>query len=270
MYAPAHSTRLAYQRAGSGTPVVLLHGLADSGDLWRHQRPALAERHDVVAIDLPGHGASPPISGRTTLADMADAVAAIIEGLSLIRPVVVGLSMGGGVAQALAVARPDLVRALVLVSTSSEFPPATRERFLRRAERAERDGMAAVVEETVPRWFTPEFSAEHPDEVARTRATVLATDPSSFAVASRANAERHLTSRLSSISCPVLFVGGLRDPADPERALQIYRREIPALRWHLLPEASHLVPVEQPEALTTILTTFLADLGEDHQPGGHR
>lgn len=251
-------------------PVVLLHGLGDSGDLWRHQRAALAERYDVVAVDLPGHGASPPIAGRTNLEEMARSVAATADELGLVRPVFVGLSMGGGVAQTLAVTRPDLVRALALVSTSSEFRSATRERFLARADRAEREGMAAVVDETVPRWFTPTFGTEHPDEVERTRATVLATDPASFAAASRANAERNLTARLRSIACPVLFVAGDRDPADPERALRIYRREIPTLRWHLLPDASHLVPVERPAAFTHILTTFLADIDGDQQPGGHR
>lgn len=249
---------------------MLLHGLADSHDLWRHQRAVLAKRHDVVAIDLPGHGGSPAIVGPISLAAMADAVAASIDQLGVRRPVVVGLSMGGGVAQALAIGRPDLVGALVLVSTSSEFPPATRDRFLRRAERAEREGMAAVVDETVLRWFTVSFMAEHPEEVARTRATVLATDPASFAAASRANADRRLTSGLSSIACPVLFVGGAQDPADPERALAIYRRELPALRWQIVPDASHLVPVERPAIFATHLTDFIAEIGDDTQPGGLR
>jgi pimeloyl-ACP methyl ester carboxylesterase len=168
--------------------------------------------------------------------------------------------MGGGIAQQLVLDAPDRVEALVLVSTSPVFPPATRERFLTRAARAERDGMAAVVDETVPRWFTPEWAAAHPDEVERTRATVLATDPVSFARASRANAERDLLDRLPTIRQPVLFVAGLEDPADARRAAMQYVAGLQDVAIHLLPGVSHLVPVEAPDRLRRIVAGFLGGL----------
>ena len=189
----------------------------------------------------------------------------LIEALGLERPTLVGLSMGGGVAQYVAIASPGLLRGLVLVSTSPVHPEPTRRRFLDRAETAEREGMAAVVDATVPRWFTPDWAAAHPDEMEATRRTVLATDPVQFARASRANAARDCVDGLASIDCPVLFVGGLDDPADPERAVAIYRREIRDLTVELLPGVSHLVPVEAADRFGTILEAFLDRL--DGGPG---
>lgn len=272
LYAPGNPSRLWYRQDGSGLPVLLLHGLGDTHDLWRHQIPALASQYRVVTMDLRGHGRSDLGGTPFDLVTMAGDVRRTIGTLQLGEPVVVvGLSMGGGVAQALAIRNPRLVRALVLVSTSSEFPDTTRQRFLSRAALAEREGMAAVVDATVSRWFTRSFAERHPDEVERTRRSVLAIDPAAFAAASRANADRNLTAALRSIKCPVLFVGGATDPADPARALTIYRRELPDLQWEIIPDTAHLVPIEAPDTFTAILLRFLRDVEQANQRrGGER
>jgi pimeloyl-ACP methyl ester carboxylesterase len=127
--------------------------------------------------------------------------------------------------------------------------------------------MAAVVDATVPRWFTPAFTQLHPEEVERTRHAVLAIDPAAFAVASRANAMRDLTARLGEIRCPVLFVGGSDDPARPQRALDIYRLALPDLRAEVVEGTSHLVPVEAPDRFNAVLLAFLAELDADHDEG---
>jgi 3-oxoadipate enol-lactonase len=239
---------------------VLLHGLGDSHDLWRHQMDALATGHRVIAFDLRGHGRSPLGQADFDLGQMAGDVRAMLDELGIARAMLVGLSMGGGVAQTLAIAEPERALGLVLVSTSSEFPDATQRRFLDRAARAEEGGMAAVVDETVPRWFTPAFTADHPDEVERTRRTVLAIDPAAFAAASRANARRNLTRDLHRIRCPIQFVGGSMDPADPERALGIYRRELPDVRAEIVDGVSHLLPVEAPATFNRIVLDFIAEV----------
>jgi 3-oxoadipate enol-lactonase len=249
---------------GDGRTVVLLHGLGDTHELWRYQIPVLETRFRTIAVDHYGHGQTPLPPEPLTTPLMADGVAALIDRLRAAPAVVVGLSMGGGVAQVLALGRPDIVRALVLVSTGSDFPPATRERFVTRAAQAEREGMAAVVDATVPRWFTPEFAEARPDEVDRTRATVLANDAFAFAAASRANAVRDWTDRLGEISCPVLFIGGEQDPADPARSLGIYREHLADLDAVLFPDASHLVPIEAPERFNAVLLDFLDRVTADH------
>lgn len=246
---------------GSGRPIVLLHGLADTHDLWRHQATLLARSWTTIAVDHLGHGRTRLPHGPLTTATMADAVAALLDRLALGPAVIVGLSMGGGVAQVLALRRPDLVRALVLVSTSSEFPAITRAQFRSRAALAERQGMAAVLESTIPRWFTPEFMASDPDEVARTERTVLANDPAAFAAASLANAERDWSGRLGQIGCPVLFIGGDRDPADAGRAAATFQRNLPDVRIEIVAGVSHLVPVEAPDRFASLLLAFLDEIG---------
>ena len=269
MYAPAHPLRLAHREAGSGSPVVLLHGLADSSDLWRHQVPVLSQLYRTIVLDLRGHGRSPLGTPHFDLATMADDVQTTLSHLGVDDAVVMGLSMGGGVAQSLTLRHAALVRALVLVSTSSEFPEATRRRFVDRGATAERQGMEAVVDATVPRWFTSRFIKAHPEEVERTRRVVLEMDPVAFAAASRANAVRRFTDELHSIACPVLFIGGTQDPADPRRALEIYRRELASLREELIPDASHLVPVEAADAFNAIVLRFLRDVEpKPAAPGG--
>ena len=209
---------------------------------------------------MPGHGASPPITREVQIEWLAERILGELDRLRLDEVVLVGLSMGGGIAQYVTLAAPDRVRGLVLVSTSPSFPEATRRRFRDRAEIAERDGMTAVVEITVPRWFTAAFSDAHPDVVEAVRETVRAVDPASFGRASRANADRDCSARLGEIGCPVLFVGGLDDPADPQRAVGLYRASIRDLSVELLPDASHLVPIEAPDRVVPILERFLDGL----------
>jgi pimeloyl-ACP methyl ester carboxylesterase len=253
------SAPLWMERRGQGRPVVLLHGLADDHTLWRYVAGTLP-RAETIALDLPGHGRSGPFPADGTLADVAQAVLATLDAAGIDRFVLAGLSMGGGVAQQLVLDAPDRVDALILVSSSPVFPEATRERFLTRAEQAEREGMGAVVETSVARWFTPGWMAAHPDEVERTTATVVRMDPVDFARASRANVVRDVLDRLPSIRQPVLFVGGLEDPADARRAAIQYAAALPDVTIHLLPGVSHLIPVEAPDRLQPVIAAFLADL----------
>jgi 3-oxoadipate enol-lactonase len=251
---------LWHTRTGTGPLVVLLHGLSDTHGLWQHVAPALADRYTVVAVDHYAHGRSPLPEGELTTAVMADGVAQLIERLGLGPAVVIGLSMGGGVAQVLALRRPDLVRALGLVSTSSEFKPANRERFLKRGEKAVREGMSSVIEETVPRWFTAEWPAANPDAYRSVVETVLANPPERFAAASQANAERNWTDRLGEIRCPVLFVGGEQDPMGIEGVAASFRQHIPDARTEIVPAVSHLIPIQKPAELNAILLDWLAEV----------
>jgi pimeloyl-ACP methyl ester carboxylesterase len=244
---------------GSGPTVVLLHGLTDNHELWRYVAPVLSQQYKVAAVDLYGHGRSPIPAGELTTAIMADGVADLVERLGGGPAVVVGLSMGGGVAQVLALRRPDLVRGLVLVSTSSNFSPEARARLLGRVDTARRLGMASIADEFLSRQFTDTFAMAHPEEVDRSRQAILLMTTDNFAAATIANAARDWANQLPGIRCPVIFVGGAEDPAGSWERASVFRRYLPAMRIDILP-ASHLVPVEVPEQLNSILLGFLAEL----------
>lgn len=252
--------QLFYERGGEGPPVVLIHGLADDHRLWRYQIPALQDRFTTIAIDLRGHGRSSKPAGPYSVPLFAADVLALLDQLDIERASLVGLSMGGGTSQTFALAYPDRVRSLALLSTSSDFVQKTRDRFHARAELAEREGMVPeMVESMVERWFTPRFREEHPDEVEQTRATVLANNPFAFAASARANSERNWTDRLGEIRCPVLFVGGAEDPGDARRSAAAFEQGLPDVEIHILEDASHLLPVEQPERTNGLLRRFLSD-----------
>jgi 3-oxoadipate enol-lactonase len=262
MRSPDGRAGLFYEEVGSGPPVVLIHGLADDHRLWRYQVPALAMRFRTIAIDIRGHGSSPKPPGPYSVPLFAADVVALLDQLGIERAGFIGLSMGGGISQTLALQHAERVGSIALISTSSSFPQTTRDRFHSRAATAEHEGMGPIVESMIERWFTPRFRAEHPDEVELTRATVVANDPFAFAAAARANALLDWTDALGGIRCPVLFIGGADDPGDARRSAATFAEHLPQLEAHILDGASHLLPVEQPEMTNDLLLRFLSSSGE--------
>lgn len=251
---------LYYESHGEGRPVLLIHGLSGTHELWKYQVPALAERSRVITLDLRGHGQSDKPPGPYSVPLFADDVLGLLDHLNLETAVLVGLSMGGGTVQTFALAYPMRVRALGLISTSSEFTPPVRERFYQWAEAAERDGMAPLAESLVASWVSVEFREKHPEEFDLNVRATLATDSKAFAASARANAVRNWTDQLQRITCPTLFVGGELDAADPVRNADIYRRHLKDLEVHIIPGVSHLLPLEAPEQFNRILMEFLAAL----------
>jgi pimeloyl-ACP methyl ester carboxylesterase len=249
----ADGARLWFDTAGAGPAVLLLHGLADDHGLWRYVAPRLARSFRVISADVRGHGASEPGRLDWDMGTLVDDVLRIADASGAERFAVVGLSMGGGIAQGVALSAADRVWLLGLVSTSSAFSEATRRRFIERASLAERDGMSAVVDDTVPRWFTPRFMAVHREVVEATRATVRRNERRSFAHASRVNARRDWTARLGEIHCGVVVIAGEDDPADVPGNVATFRAGLSDLEVHVLRDASHLIPVEHPLRCAAIL-----------------
>lgn len=108
---------LPHDRVGSGRPLLLLHGALVDRAFWQDRIPGLAAGHEVIACDLPGHGAAPALAAPTSIAAMAEAVVATLDALGLAEVIVLGHSLGGMVAQELALAAPGRVRALILADT---------------------------------------------------------------------------------------------------------------------------------------------------------
>lgn len=262
--------RLGYESHGEGRPVVLIHGLSGSRQMWKHQVPALTRRFRVITLDLRGHGQSDKPPGPYSVPMFAGDVLGLLDHLGIETAVLVGLSMGGGTVQTFALAYPRRVRALGLISTSSEFIPVVRDRFHEWADVAERDGMAPLAESLVASWLAPGFRERHPEEFELNVRTTLTTDPKAFAASARANAVRNWTAELGRITCPVLFVGGELDAAGPVRNAETYRRHLRDLEMHIIPGVSHLLPLEAPDRFNRILLEFLDRVETMTDPRGAR
>lgn len=228
-------------RAGSGTPVVLLHGLSGSSRWWSRNFDALASRHLVAAVDLIGFGRNRRFFGLPVLlppfAEVTSLLARWIETFG--EPVhVIGHSMGGQIAIRLAAERPDLVRSLVLVNAAGipfRFDPRPHVRAVPKPPYGG-PGIARVL--------LPDFFRAGPASVAVAGARVMRAD---------------LREMMHAVRAPALLVWGENDPLVPLVYGQAMQQEIAGARLVVLPKAAHVAMWEAPDEFNRVVLEFLAD-----------
>ena len=238
--------------------VVLLHAVGYDLTYWDRQIEALRAGYNVVAFDLPGHGRSPGEAGDWTFEKVVPMIASLIKTVSE-RPVhLVGISLGGMLAQATVLARPDLVRTLTLIGTASTFTEAARSGMRARANLVRAEGMTAVVGSSLDRWFTPELRSARPDIIDRVTKTILADDPAIHAAIWEMIAGFDVHDRLGEIQRPTLILVGGLDPSTPPSASTALVEAIAGAKMVVLPGVSHIATVEAPDAVNSELLAFLA------------
>ena len=250
---------LDFDLVGRGPTLVLIHALGVDRRMWRRQVPIFAVSHQVVAYDVRGHGLSDKPVGPYTLEALADDLHGLLDALGIERASLLGLSMGGMIAQTFALAYPEQVDRLILADTTSEYPPEGRRQFAERARLVEASGIDPIVPATLERWFTPEFRADEEDAVEEIRKIVLAADPMGYAGACHAVSRVDLTGRLGEIRCPALVLVGEHDPGTPVAAAARIQAAIPGARLEVIQGASHLSNVARPDAFERIVLAFLRE-----------
>lgn len=241
-------------------PVLVLGpSLGTTGEIWQPQVPALAQHYRVVRYDHRGHGRSPVPAGPYHLADLGGDVLALLDHLGADRVHLGGLSLGGTVAAWVAATAPHRVRRLVVVGTGPRF--GTPEVWADRAATVRAQGVAAVADATLQRWFPPGFADAHAGVVAWARRQLLSTPVEGYASCCGALASADLTPLLPAITAPTLIVAGADDPAaTPEQAGQL-AAGIGSARIEVVPDAAHLVNLAQPKTVTRLLLDFLGEEG---------
>ncbi|MFM9107738.1 MAG: 2-succinyl-6-hydroxy-2,4-cyclohexadiene-1-carboxylate synthase [Chloroflexota bacterium] len=258
--------RYRVARAGSGPPVLLLHGFTGAAEAWEPWLGALANAHEVIAPDLLGHGGTdaPEVPARYAAERQVADLAAALDDLGIGRAAVVGYSMGARLALAFAAAHPGRVERLVLESGSPGIA-GEAERAGRRAadealaRRIERDGMAAFVEE----WERlPLFAAQArlPEEVRRRqREQRLANRPQGLAASLRGfgqGVQPALHAALPGLAMPVLLVAGAEDDKYARLAREM-AEAIPGAELEIIDGAGHVPHLEQPERFRRRAEGFL-------------
>jgi pimeloyl-ACP methyl ester carboxylesterase len=258
--------RLRWYVGGSGSAVVLVHGLGGAASNWVELAPQLARDHRVIVPDLPGHGGSAPLASLPNLEPFADRLALVLEREEAAPAVVVGHSLGCVVALRLAMRRPDVVRGLVLCSAAGIGSTTRRARqalavsslvqpgrliapFRKRIARS--DLLRAIVWGS---WATPDGTTVSPTATeGLLEGPALHTDTTSAAAALVTDDPRV---DLDRVRCPCLLVWGARDPQVPiDDGFEYARRLGAPLR--IVAGAGHLVIVERPEAVLDAIRSFL-------------
>jgi len=236
---------------------VLAHALGCDSSMWDALAQHLAGHGRVLRYDQRGHGGSEAPPGPYSMAELADDAARLIEELALGPVVWIGLSMGGMVGQELALRHPGLVRALVLANTTSGYPADAQAGWSQRIASVAQGGLESVVDGALQRWFHPGFHARQAQTVAHWRKRVLACNAAAYIACCQAVAGIDTTARLPRIAVPTLVIAGALDQGTPPAMARVIAQGIPGARLVVLPEASHLSVLEQPEAFRAALDDWL-------------
>jgi 3-oxoadipate enol-lactonase len=224
--------------------LVLSSSLGTTTELWDAQLPGLARDFRVLRYDHPGHGRSAVPHGPLTVESLADGVVELLDRLELERVSFCGLSLGGMVGMALALAAPDRLDRLVLCCTAAHLGPA--DGWHERARRVRAGGTAAVADVVLERWFTERFRKRQAATSARFRAMLETISREGYAACCEAIADWDARERIGAIRARTLVVAGAEDVATPPEAGAFLAEAVPDAELVVLPSAAHLANVEQP------------------------
>ncbi|MGF1445801.1 MAG: 3-oxoadipate enol-lactonase [Pikeienuella sp.] len=246
-----------FDDAGNGSALVFANSLGTDFRVWDPLLPYLPDGWRLLRYDKRGHGLSGLPDGPWTIADHAADLAGLMAARGIAQAVIVGLSVGGLIAQHLAAQRPDLVRALVLCGTAAKI--GSHAIWDDRIAQIRAGGLGAILDANMERWFTDSFRAD-PARIAPWNAMVTRTPVAGYlrtAEAIRGCDLRHSTARLT---LPALVVVGEADGSTPPELVRDTAALIAGSRFEVIVGAGHIPCVEQPERLGRLITGFLQDL----------
>jgi pimeloyl-ACP methyl ester carboxylesterase len=270
---PVNTIELGPERASGGQPIVFIHGLSGCWANWLEQLPVLAAEHRVITFDLPGFGASPMPEDEITISGYARLLDRLLGELGIDAATVVGNSMGGFIAAELAIAHPQRVERLVLISAAgiSTFENAGTMRAvptLRRLERVLAMGGAWVASksDTVAsrarlREATMNVVVRHPGRLPAALAAeqLRGAGKPGFMQALESILEYDVRERLPEIACPTLIVWGDGDRLISVRDADVFAELIPDSRKVIFEDTGHMSMLERPAAFNALLEDFLAE-----------
>lgn len=237
-------------------PVVFLHPLGVDGKFWdpvRDRLPGL----DCFAPNLPGHGSAlKPVHG-FSIRDYADAVVAELDAQSVRRFHIVGVSLGGLIAQDIAARHPELVDRLVLADTVAVYPEQFKRMWHERAAIARDQGLRSFVDPTMQLWFTPRFRASADPRALYVRESLATTDPKGYAIACEALALADSTGLVSRIKAPTLVVCGTDDAPPFVQAMEWFDAQLSDATMAWIENAQHGAALERPDEFAALVSGFL-------------
>ncbi|MGC5566792.1 4-carboxymuconolactone decarboxylase [Streptomyces sp. FR-108] len=243
---------LQYRFDGPEDAPVLILGpsLGTTWHMWDRQVPELAKQWRVFRFDLPGHGGA-PAHPTGSVTELAERLLATLDGLGVQRFGYAGCALGGAVGAELALRRPERLASLTLIAASPRF--GTADEFRQRGVIVRSNGLDPIARSSPERWFTTGFAAAQPAITEWAVQMVRTTDPGCYIAACEALAAFDIRADLGRIGVPTLVLVGSDDQVTGPAEARTLVAGIPDSRLAVVPGASHLVPVEQPAAVTDLL-----------------
>lgn len=238
----------------SGPAVVLVHAMATDHQMWEPIASRIAKGRRVFAYDVRGHGAAHGAPRPHTMDGVTEDFFAVLDALGLESAHVVGISYGGAIAQAAAIARPDRFESLALLATT-DFPAV--EVYQARARSAETEGMQAQIEPTLTRWFSARAIAADAPGVRFARDRITRMTVEDWAAGWRCLSELDVQGKLADFAKPTLVVAGELDAASTPALMREMAGRVPGSVYRELSGLAHLIALEEPERAAGLLDQFL-------------
>jgi len=257
-----NGVRICFDDVGSGPPVVLGHSLLCSGEMWGPQLPVLAESYRVINVDQRGHGRSGHLTEPFDLYEMVADVVAVLDELGIDQAVWAGLSIGGMVAMRAAISVPNRVSGLILVDTHAGAETGYKKfKYRAMGAGAKLLGTRPFLPAIVPLMFGPTTRRLQPDLVDDWRERFAAIHLPSLNLTVDALARRdNVIEKIGEMRIPTLGIVGDEDASLPEAYSREIAAAIPGASLVIVKGAGHLSSLEQPDAVTDAMMTFLDEL----------
>lgn len=243
-----------------GAPVlVLANSLGTDARIWDAVIDQLGGRYRIVSYDKRGHGLSSAPGGDYRLDDLVEDLRGLIEYLGIGRFALAGVSVGGLIAQRYALLWPGQLAALVLCDTAARIGDDAL--WAQRIGSVRADGLGAIADAVMARWFTDSFRAEHPDELAGWQAMFERMPVNGYVGTCAALRDADLRDAIGGIDVPTLVVVGDQDRSTPPDLVRGTAAAIAGARFAVIANAGHIPSIEQPQALAALVAGFLSEVG---------
>lgn len=238
--------------------VTFVTGIANDLSMWDGQVAALERDFNVLRYDLRGHGGTPASGGAYTIELLVSDLAALLDQLNIRRTSVIGLGLGGAIAQAFALAHPDRVDKLMPCCCRARMVPDFAAMWHKLRETVSTNGLESIVEPTVQRWFSEDFKSRHPEVLEKIRKMIRSTTQEGYMGVTAAFLGLDVEAELGSIKAPTLYVSGAEDRlGGPPALMEGLAAKVKGARHVSVPNAAHIANIQNPEGFNRVLVDFL-------------
>jgi 3-oxoadipate enol-lactonase len=241
--------------------LIISNSLATNMSMWDDQIPELTKFRRVVRYDARGHGASSAPAGPYSFDMLTRDIVSIMNHVKIPSADILGLSLGGMTALGLGLVHPNRVNNIICCSARADYPPPVIASWDERIKSVKEGGMAAIVEETLSRWFTAQTRSERPEIANRARQMILSTSVEGYCGCAGALKTLDYRRRLSGMKKSVFYVAGSADGAASPDAMRDMAEATPNSSFDVIPGAAHIANMECAQLFNEKICGFLGGLG---------